>query len=561
MDILLKQAHRAIMRILAIISCMVIFFLMWIQEAHSESLNQTQSSQIQTEIQNLATPSGRNFRYKLEYYLNHYGEKEVQISLVEAHWLAKDTHLVVLRGRDINSDGLIETWFYNEGAIVKALQRSADSENAWPVAQSILAELSLNESRWISTLAARELLAGLFFTIEGEFQDSKEMEQTQIDLLDLDFKIKEYENNKENLALVPELKRVSYNGWRNLLYRWTHTQIEESHKRMLGDVALFVGASVVLKGVRFLLVKTLSSESITSIKTYMREAVEQQKGWTQKLTARVAKLMPKKKGVIEASLTPLSLESANVGLAIRFDTESAAITWLSRNTLFSRTLTKIGGLFKDAATASWDNRGYIAMAQTIQLAVESYNRGYWKFSETPLVLDHPVKSSREFINQVAHDKGLLQNMSYMTLQTTLLSGVSEALSRNGAGLGLKYAVCSVITLVDSASVNVLIQGNTNYSRVSFDTAWELLIGGSQIHLDLHMLRWANGLAEKFHNPKLKLVGYLLGSLDQTAGYFMYNKTTSALFENPHGPTASNTDAPSELLPVVIVPVLAPQTLP
>jgi hypothetical protein len=122
-------------------------------------------------------------------------------------------------------------------------------------------------------------------------------------------------------------------------------------------------------------------------------------------------------------------------------------------------------------------------------------------------------------------------------------------------------VCSIITLIDSTSVNILIQGNTNVNRVSFDTAWELMIGGSQIHLDLYMLRWANGLAEKFHNPKLKLVGYLLGSLDQATGYLVYNKTTSTLFEEAHGTTASRNAPYQSIPPVVIVPVLAPETLP
>lgn len=540
----------------AMIGCLVILLsILGMQEARSETLES--NINIKKDFKTLTSASNKTFQYELDYFINQHGEKEVQIALTEAHWLAHNTQLVVLKGRDTNSDGFIETWFYTEGSIVKSFQRKTNSEDVWSVAQEILKELSLNESRWISTLAARELLAGLFFTIEGEIQDSRDMEQKQIDLLDLDYKIKELSASNENSALVGELKRVSNQGWQQFLDHLTRGQVADREKRVLGDVALFIGGGVALKGVRFLLVKSLSTEAVSSIKVYMREGIEQQKGWMQKITSRAAGWLPAKKVPLNTVVNPISMETAETASVLRFASEGEAVGWLSRNTVFTNVLRNTGNYLKEVASASWDHRGYVAMAQTLQLAIETYNRGYWKFSETPLILDHPVQSSKEFINQVANDKGLLQNFSYMTLQTTLLSSVSEALNRRGAGLATKYAVCSLITLSDSAGVNILIQGSTNYQRMGFDTAWELVVGGSQVHLDLHLLRWANGLAEKTKKPKLKLVGYLLASIDQGVGYFAYNKTTGAIFEKPHS-TSAPVVPNAPLPPAVIVPVMAPQ---
>ncbi len=492
-------------------------------------------------------------RYHLQYFLNSNGEQELEVYLAEAHWLAADTHLLVLRGRDINGDGLLDTWFYNEGAIIKTFQRPTDSKDAWPVVRKILQEQSLDESRWIATLVARELLSELFVTIEGEIQETKELERIQIDLYDLDYRIRDMQATEEDEVLVEQLRQVSSLGWQRLLERWTNSRIEDRHKRIMGDLALFLGGAAAFKGIRFLVAKALSTETIASIKKSLRSTIEVQKRWSARLGARMPKWIPVQ-GATRVSLVPSSLW--------RFTTESEAIAWLTRDRFFTRSLKNLGGFMRSSLESSWERRGYIATAQTIQLAVESYSRGYWKFSDAPLVLDHPVNSTKEFINEVAHDKGLLQNFSYMTLQTTLLSGVSEALQKRGAGLGLKYAVCSIVTIVDSTAVNVFVQGKTDTPRIAFDTAWELLVGGSQIHLDLHMLRWADSLSKSLKKPKLKLVGYLLGSLDQMAGYTLYNKATSTIFETPKDDSSGGAVNPAarapELPPVVIVPVLAPQ---
>lgn len=502
----------------------------------------------------LPVNNDRVFRYHLDYFVNRHGEREMKVSLIEAHWLAKDTRLVVLRGRDTDSDNLIDVWFYSEDGIVKSIKKSAKSADAWWVASDLLRDFSLNESRWISTLVSRELFAELFFTVDGELEDTKELEQMQIDLHDLDHKILALEKNQENPALIQELKRIDAEGWKRLLDRWDRTRIEDRHERIMGDVAFFIAGGVALKGVKFLLVKGLSSEAMSSIKAYLSNAIEQQEIWLRNLSSRVEKMMPQK-SVVEAT----AVESEKSSSVLRFGSESEALAWLSNKTYFSKSLQKMGGLIKEVGVGVWDQKAYIAVSQTIQFAVESYNRGYWKFSEEPLILSHPVATTPDFMGQVTNDKGLMQNLSYMTLQTSLLSSVDEALEHKGHGFKVKYPTCAMITFVDSMAVNVLINGNSDLNRVGFDTGWELFVGTPQVLLDKYMLKKVKAYAEKFKSPKLRYAGFLLTSIDQLVGYTLYNKATSALFEAPHGGAVTGTQVQNKAVPpVVVIPILAPK---
>lgn len=529
----------------------------------------------------LTLENGDPQKYQLHYNINAQGEVDVHVFLVEARWLTEDTKLLVLRGRDINSDGKVDVWFYNDGPVIKSFRQEAKDEDTWPVVKTILKEHSFDESRWISTIVAREILADVSYTVEGEIQDMKELEKMQIDLQDLDYRILEMEAQKQDTETLEELRRVSADGWQKLMDRWNKSRIEDRHKRMMGDALLFLGGGLAFKGIKFLLVKAFSIEKIAVLRAYLKGKKAITKPWSGRVSKRIPRFVPRAAGVMVAKKFGRS--------ALRFLNPFEAITWLSRKQFFSRFLKGVGQLAVNVVKASWSQRGYIAAAQTTQLAIESYLRGYWEFSKVPLVLNHPVTSTKEFFNQVANDKGLLQNMTYMTLQTTLLSGVSTILEKNGAGIMMKYAVCSVVTMIDSTTVNIFIQGKNDYPRIAFDTAWEVLIGGSQVHLDLHFLRWADELAKKFANPKLKLVGYLLATADQGTGYGVYNKATGLYFEDGShpAPTANAPGAPSDsqsqggplilppettqaidkqmgvqlngLPPVIMVPVLAPQS--
>lgn len=528
------------------------FTLMLVSVSGISSANAAQAqapSSVQSEERYLNINS-KLFRYHIDYFQNKHGEREMQVSLVEAHWLARDSRLVVLKGRDTDADNLIDAWFYNEGQIVKTIKQSAKTSDAWPVAKEILKQFSLNEARWISTLITKEILAGLFFTIEGEIEDTKELEQMQIDLHDLDYKIAALEKSKEDPVLAQELKRVSNAGWKRLMDRFTNVRAKDRRDRVMGDVALFIGGGLALKGATFLAVKGLSSDALASVKTYLNKMIENQNTWISRVSAK-------------ASADAAGADSFS---ALRFGSESEALAFLSNKTYFSSGLRNVGSFLKNVAKETWGAKWYIAGSQSIQLAVESYNAGYWKFSE-PLVLTQPVESTDDFLHKVTSDENLIHNVKYMTMQTTLLSGVEETLDHKGYGLKVKIPVCSVITFVDSMSMNVLFNkhGDGDMKRVGFDTGWELLIGTNQVLLDKFMIRKMGTLAAKLKKPKLRFLGYVLAGVDQLAGYIAYNKATKTWFpkEVEHGEAVKNAENEAQKNPpppVVVIPVFAPKNI-
>ncbi|MGZ3771332.1 MAG: hypothetical protein ACXVCP_16750 [Bdellovibrio sp.] len=511
------------------------------------NLIKPKATQVQSEDRYLVI-KGQLFRYHIDYFSNQYGEREMQVSLVEAHWLVRDSKLLVLYGRDTDSDNRIDAWFYSDGEIIKSLRKASNSSDGWPVAKELLQKFSLNESRWISTLITKEILAGLFFTAEGEFQDIKELEQMQIDLFDLEYKISDLEKSKENPALTEELKKVSSQGWSRFLGRWNSTRMQDRRNRMVGDVAMFVGGGLALKGVKFLAVKGLSSEAMSSVKSYLNKIAQQQDSWINQVSARVSSFSGKS-----------ATEEATSSL--KFASQSEALAWLSSKTYFSKSLKKVGTLIKDVAAESWHAKGYILASQSIQVAVESYNAGYWRASE-PLTLTHPIESTPDFIKTLVTNDSLMHNVEYMTLQTTLLSGMDEYLERRGHGLKMKMPVCSIITFVDSMSMNVLFAANPNVRRVGFDTGWELVIGTNQVLLDKAMIRKAAEYANKVKKPGLRVVGFFLAAADQLVGYAGYNKVTNALFPSSQANTQASTvqtaQANQAIPPVIVIPVLAPK---
>lgn len=592
MLVIIRGIHRALLRFMLILSFVLLMCLLWVPdarsaapqterakraaidsvadsadvtvngtakvtEADSEDVSQQMTLPL-TEIKTLQTNSQRTLRYHVRYFINDLGESEVEVALIEAHWLARDTSVIVLRGRDTDMDQRFDSWFYSDGVAVRVISAIADSIKPWNTIRKLLLDFSLDEGRWVSSIVAKEILAEISLTVDDEIQNLKDLEHRQIDLLDLDQRIITLEKKNDNPLLLIEMKRLSKASWSQLLHDVTENRIMERQRLMIGDAGLFAGGGLLFKGLKIVIARAIGSPLMTSVKSSLRAIVDEQAGWLQKVRFRAESGEPLKKGILQERLVGDGLGNLVGTSSLKFGSVREALVWLTRDSLFNRSLKSIAKTIQMSAQGVWGQRGYIATSQTLQLAVESYARGYWQFSKEPLILDEPVATTQEFFEKVADDKGLKQNFGYMTVQTTLLSGVTDALTRQNRSLGVKYAICSAITLIDSTTMNIFVQGRTDMKRVAFDTGWELLVGGGQIQLDLFMIRSSEKLAAQLRNPKLRLVGYLLGSVDQLAGYVLYNKTTSTFFES--GSSDATTAAPSSSS-LVPVPALPPNPAP
>ena len=147
-------------------------------------------------------------------------------------------------------------------------------------------------------------------------------------------------------------------------------------------------------------------------------------------------------------------------------------------------------------------------------------------------------------NRVLSDKDLIQDMSYMTMETAVTATI---IHRNGNGLS-GYAKAGLFSMVDSNVMNYWVKGETDLKRDALDTGWEVGVGNLQTVCDMRTLSYFEKMSEESGNSNLKIVGYLVTGIDQFVGYVAYGKVTEWYEKNNK----------KEKVPVLtITPILAP----
>ncbi|MBY0415754.1 MAG: hypothetical protein K2Q18_16390, partial [Bdellovibrionales bacterium] len=119
---------------------------------------------------------------------------------------------------------------------------------------------------------------------------------------------------------------------------------------------------------------------------------------------------------------------------------------------------------------------------------------------------------------------VIENVGFMAADTILMTGVSKSLKTTKA----KFMASGAVALTNSSIMNFAIKDEADVKRVAFDTAWESVVGNTQVQLDLKALEYFEKLALKKGNPKIKLLGYVMVLVDQGIGYASYSKLTTAV---------------------------------
>jgi hypothetical protein len=170
----------------------------------------------------------------------------------------------------------------------------------------------------------------------------------------------------------------------------------------------------------------------------------------------------------------------------------------------------------------------------IQLTTESFAHSSEVMSSSPT----------QFAKNVLTHPEIMQNVTYMTTDAYLMTAASLAIRPKG----MRYATCGFIALGNSAVTNLVIKGEADYQRIALDTGWEAVVGNAQVQLDLKALSHFEEAAQKAKNPKLKLIGWAIVLVDQTAGFLGYSYATRALRPDE----AEKTKTPDiQLVPVLV----------
>lgn len=459
------------------------------------------------------------------HYTNHWGRREVRL---EADTLPRfgKVNPILGYGRDTDDDGNIDSWFMIDDE--KGLVRyTLNSSMPWAhdAVEKQLFKLYKSSAGAHFAASYGAVFGFLMMSVSHGFASEKELWREMMDLeefsLRLDRSMKRGELTREQWR---EAAALLGDGYSETIARFEKATGGDYWKLVAADMALWATGGIIVKGIvkvakfvgRPISTTSVGQSTIRAVKKIMG-------GITDRARAQMTRFRL-------AAGVPVNAVAAGM-FKQNFQRTMRAL--MSKN-LFMRKMVPMvvrPAMALKKAAREWK---YIAFMAGIQITTESFAHSSEVMSSSPT----------QFAKNVLTHPEIIQNVTYMTTDAYLMTAASLAIKPKG----IRYATCGFIALGNSAITNFVIKGETDYKRVALDTGWEAIIGNAQVQLDLKALSHFETAAQKAKNPKLKLLGWAIVLVDQTAGFLGYSYATQAIQPDKE----EKTQAPD----IQLVPVLA-----
>lgn len=494
------------------------------------------------------------------YLFNRNGEKELHVYLQESHIISFDTEQLLVIGRDLDENGLIETWFFQGPQFsVSYKQKSLQSDLDYATMTEIFSELFDSDGRWTLTVFARYAFQNLTLTGNEEFEFWTNYEKRQIDLIDLDLRLLAHKIKHPVDTTIINFEKTNAMAWQELFHQFVKHKGSDRIKMVAADVGLFIAGGFVIKGIGFIARVTINKvglqETINTLSKASESHYRRLKMRVSHSTHNMHFHLPTKVDIKNTWGYGILQRLAHVPILER---PVLIIEDLVLKSKLSGIIIKNANYFKEGLQEIAANKGYISLSTSIQLAVEMMARGYFSFSDVPLIVDSPMHELKDIAKHVGSDRDLLQNLSYMTVETAAAAGVSRVLELKGVPLYKRFLVCGFVSTIDSIFMAKVVKGEVNTKRIAGDTAWEVIVGNSQVIFDLWQWQKWKDLANNTGTKSIKVTGLLITLAHQAAGYYYYSKWSDYL--EGRGPNQPQDDEDLENkipdLHPVIIPVLS-----
>lgn len=472
----------------------------------------------------LQTPQGAE-HFLVHSTTNANGELEVQIEHQETHALIPGhTSNIVLYGRDLDNDGKIDAWFYpDDSGIVQFLDLPSAEVDGWDAASQIILQKTQYRDRWLVGILAHQILSAMTFTESTGDRFQRSMIDEEIELRDLEIRVNRLQKINPHDPNLLQYDEMLSDGWADLSQRISVEGIRDRFLYAAADIATYVATAGLAKGLGklgdWVIPKVLSTapgqwalDVYTRFSSGISDSLARA---TDRVYTRAADLgldadkLASLKQAIRWPVMDGVLQSVRETLAEKIP---AVVRGLNERgkiaALLGRSAEALGNVAK-GALKQWK---YTASSQALQLGVEIYERRDTLYSPNPLV----------FAKRIVTDKELIEDVGYMTWDSTLATGISVA----DANVKRRMVVCGILSLVDSTGANLLLRKEPDNTRTAIDTGWEVVVGNAQTQIDLAALNSFEKMAERTGNPKLKLLGYAAALIDDGIGYWGYEKLTN-----------------------------------
>lgn len=476
------------------------------------------------------------FRFNLYLGKNLNGEDEMEVELFEMRKAIPDTKNIVLYGRDITGDGLMDIWFVpGENGDIRWVEGASKQEDAWDILPTVLIREKRLEQRSMWGVLWRSALGSFSFSIMRQQMFFRDIFFQQMNILDLEARV-EFSRRAgvSPKVLMPYYQTISDN-WNSITDSFSREMWLEGGLMVVDAGTPYILSKAVKKveplalWIASKIINTLGPKAAVLImKVGLDEFMATIVGITvrykegAKMAARISaermnRLTHGATGMIGRGAVGAAVWTAQKATAagIRALAMENSLKRMVFANLERSWIPKLAGKFvrggfevtEGFAKGASSQVPYILQTQGLQVVAELLHRRADIMSGDPVVIKENVK-------------GMTQNVGYMTLETTLQAGISTAMDN----IPRRMALCGVLSFVNSTGFSFVMNGSPDPMRQGLDTRWEAVVGNLQTQFDVETLRVFKRAS--LRNPKLRFVGMAITLVDQFVGYSGYASVTT-----------------------------------
>ena len=517
----------------------------------SPSFATASTTLISTEEHKLTLLTGETEKFLVTTYLNSHLEKEVSIVHEQTRAFLPKTSNVILFGRDLEGEGKISGWFYRDhDGLLQAIDEEAPyADDGWEVAEKILlTKVDLSDSWYLGVMLSAMIEGIENLSIAGSYFKSEEsgFSQQELDLNDLYLRIKRLIRADSNPEEIVYLRNLLEKGWDDYSAQLNKRSINGIEYGALDGLIIFSGGAILKGAGRFI---TKASERITQYSEINSLIMLIQKyiSLVNNKAIAVSEELGIKRAAEEGTLRAISKMGGMKLLAMTIKAQvDVSIRALNTRSSLFRMMTKGLGIVTKTAKISSKEWKYMTLTQSLQVGAEIYDKRAQLYDPNPIIMTKKVLTNKDF----------LQDFAFMSNETFWTVGIASQQNT----VFRKIFMCGLFSIADSNLMNFAVRHETDLKRVTLDTSWEVIIGNSQTTLDLFNLSLFESKALTAGNPKLRLVGYGLGIIDQSAGYIAYGKVTE-WYENQKATNKNHENNTEEFIgkpeDLRVFPIFAP----
>ncbi len=478
------------------------------------------------------TLSGHQIPIVIHRGANANGELEWVVEITELRSFWPDWRVNVAWGRDLDADGLADAWFASDGqGTLRSWEWVSSRPDAWDVIEPLLRDEMKLERKMPLAVFLGSLVSNFTFSGANTDRSIAKLQKMQIDVMDLEIRAERLRRIDQRNPLLAHLYKTISAGWGEIADTAGTTEIRNQILWGVADVvAVLVGGTVVR--VLALPAKWLAPRIAETGFGQMSEAFYQK---------YLSGVLAKAKASAEAARHSLGTEAAvQSGKALGKLTASQMVEFSVRGLHAERKLMRAAK--RVVVHAARGLKGglkempYIGATSGLQVAIEVALRRETIFHPNPVVLGE----------NIVGNKDLMQNVSFMTLETLIFAGVTAVTP----SLAKRMIICGAFAVVNSTTMGWFIKGNMDPKRAALDAGWEASVGNAQVQIDLAALTYFHHLAQTKGNPKLRLLGYGVVLLTSTANYAGYGIASQAYEKNKNNPKVDVQPEPQiELVPI------------